>query len=128
GASGTARPSGPPRARWKCAASPCCRTSRNGHKEHSGWEPPTHKIANRSRGSARAEEVLPRPGSRVHCAFGSAEDCRYDKLDKSNSFTPGKFQQKHTRCLAGKASSICSKLICRVECEIGSGLYLEPSQ
>jgi hypothetical protein len=82
---------------------------------HIGWEQPTHKSAYRNRGSATAEEVLTRPGSRVRCAFGSAEDCRYDKLDKSNSFTPGKLQEKHTRCLAGKASSICGKLICRVE-------------
>lgn len=91
GATGTARPSCPPRVRWKCAASPCCRTSRNARKRRSGWEPPTHKIANRSRGSARDATVSPRPRSPASCAFGNAEDCRYDKRDKSISFTPGKF-------------------------------------
>jgi hypothetical protein len=113
GAAGTARPLNPPRVRWKYAASPYCRTSRNARSQRSGWGPPRHKIASRSLGSATAARASLRPRSLAGCAFGSDEDCRYDKQDKSNSFTPGKFSRKHTRCLAVMASSICARLVGR---------------
>ena len=86
---GTARSSSPPRGHWKCAASPCSRTSRNAQTRRSEWAPPTHKTANRSRGIATGATASPQPRSRAGCVFGSAEDCRYDRLDKSISFTPG---------------------------------------
>jgi hypothetical protein len=50
----TTRPWSPLRARWKCAAGPCSRTSRNGRNTRSVWELPRHKTADRIRGTARA--------------------------------------------------------------------------
>lgn len=114
GAGGTARPSCPPHARSKYAANPCCRTFRSARRPRSEWEPPRHKIANRSRGIARDAAASLLPGSPTRCAFGSGEDCRYDRRDISIWFTPGQFSKKNTRCFAVMASSICARLRCRV--------------